>query len=266
MNHMLAGSNLGLITTRSIEISKGWEHVLISKNLIQHHTVSNKEVNYLFPLYIYPIDDPKNFVAARKPNLNRDFVSTLAAAINFDFTPDRPGEHKTTFGPEDIFHYLYAVLHSPEYRRRYADFLKSDFPRIPLTSDPDLFIEITGLGQRLVALHLMEVEGNGAPIFPITGTNHVEKVCYTPCTSAVPGRVWINSEQYFEGVTSATWDFSIGGYRSAEKWLTDRKGLILSFDDISHYRRLSAALAETQRIMVCIDEAINAHGGWPLSQ
>ena len=125
------------------------------------------------------------------------------------------GDLAATFGPEDVFHYIYAVLHSPEYRRRYADFLKSDFPRIPLTGDRALFAVLAGLGQPLVALHLMETEGTDLPAFPRTGDNRVDKARYTPPSStAEPGRVWINRDQYFEGVEPETWEFAIGGYSS----------------------------------------------------
>ena len=110
----------------------------------------------------------------------------------------------------------------------------------------------------------MEAEGEDAPAFPTAGSNRIERVRYAPPKGAVPGRVWINGGQCFEGVAPETWAFSIGGYRPAEKWLKDRKGRALSFDDIARYRRLCAALAETPRLMARIDEAIGAHGGWPL--
>ena len=156
------------------------------------------------------------------------------------------------------------MLHSPEYRRRYADFLKSDFPRVPLTSNRALFTALVGLGQRLASLHLMETDGADQPAFPIAGNNQVSKLRYAPPASSAPGRVFINRIQYFEGVTPETWAFTIGGYRPAEKWLKDRKDRVLAFDDITHYRRLCAALAETPRIMARIDDQIESHGDWPL--
>ncbi len=258
MRHMLAGPNLGLSTPRATEIAGGWEHVFVSRTLTQHHTVSLKEVNYLFPLYIYG-------KGMRKANLDREFVAQIASAVGLAFLPDGAGDFTATFGPKDVFRYIYAVLHSPEYRRRYADFLKSDFPRIPLTGDRALFAALAGLGKRLAALHLMEAEGEAAPAFPCTGSNLVSKIRYAPPNGGLPGRVWINPEQYFEGVAPETWAFAIGGYRPAEKWLKDRKGRVLSFDDIARYRRICAALAETPRIMTRIDREIDARGGWPLA-
>ena len=258
MRHMLAGPNVGLSTTRSTEIAGGWEHAFVSRTLTQHHTVSLKEVNYLFPLYTYG-------KGMRKANLDQEFVAKIASAIGLEFLSEGGGNLTAKFGPEDVFHYIYAVLHSPEYRRRYADFLKSDFPRIPLSDDLALFAALAGLGKRLASLHLMEAEGKDMPAFPRKGDNRISKIHYAPPTDVLPGRAWINSKQYFAGVAPETWDFAIGGYRPAEKWLKDRKGRVLSFDDITHYRRICAALAETPCIMARIDREIEARGGWPLA-
>ena len=265
MFHMLAGPNLGLSTTRSREISAGWEHTFVSRHLMQHHAVSLKEVNYLFPLYVYPAVTPAKVGGDREPNLDREFVKEFGSRIGLAFIPDGAGDLETEFGPEDVFHYIYAVLHSPEYRRRYADFLKSDFPRVPFTQDRQRFAAVVALGRRLAALHLMDAEGDAVPAFPIAGRNRVERPRYAPPSDKLPGRVWINRDQYFEGVEPGTWAFAIGGYRPAEKWLKDRKGRTLSFDDIAHYRRICAALAETPRIMARIDREIDARGGWPLT-
>jgi REP element-mobilizing transposase RayT len=170
-----------------------------------------------------------------------------------------------TFGPEDIFDYMYAVFHSPTYRSRYAEFLKIDFPRLPLTSKLELFRELCALGEELVGLHLMEKH---APIFtkyPVAGDNRVEKVRYTePGQGAPTGRVWINKEQYFDNVPPEVWEFHIGGYQVCEKWLKDRKGRQLSYDDLTHYQHIVSALAETIRIMAEIDKTINTHGAWPI--
>ena len=167
MQHMLAGRNLGLSTTRSTEIAGGWEHVFVSRDIIQHHTVSLKEVNYLFPLYTHL---PEAF-DQREPNLDLNFRSAFAAAVNLDFIFEGTGDLTATFGPEDILHYLHAVLHSPEYRRRYADFLKSDFPRLPLPGSLDLFRELAHLGGELVALHLLESSALDTPHTEFFGDN-----------------------------------------------------------------------------------------------
>jgi len=169
------------------------------------------------------------------------------------------GHGHGTFGPEDVFHYLYAVLHSPTYRTRYAEFLKIDFPRIPLTSSLDLFRTLCDLGAELVALHLLKsplVEDSPAT-YPETGSDVVEAVRY----DAAHERVYINKTQYFGGIGQALYEFHVGGYQVLSKWLKDRKGRTLSYEDIRHYRQVAAALMHTRRLMSEIDAAIP---GWPL--
>ena len=266
MQHMLAGTNIGLSTTRATEIAGGWEHVFVSRNLVQHHTVSIKEINYLFPLYRYTENTSTVAIGEeRLPNIDADFINSLSATFGLKFILEGVGDLKNTFGPEDVFSYIYSILHSPKYRQRFADFLKSDFPRIPMTNDIALFKSLVGFGNRLIAVHLMDVEGENKPHFPETGKNVVERVRYSRKEGQSKGKVWINAKQYFSGVQPETWTFTIGGYKPAEKWLKDRKGLVLSFEDITHYQRICAALAETRQVMGSIDEQINSHGGWPLS-
>ena len=223
-----------------------------------------RKSNYLFPLYTFPPEALANTVNPREPNLDAKFTRAFASAVGLDFITDGAGDRTSTFGPEDIFRYIYAVLHSPEYRRRYADFLKSDFPRIPLPAHRAVFSALIIPGARLVSLHLMEADNRRiAPAFPRTGSNQVDQVRYAPPSSGLPGCVWINREQYFESVEPEIWASTIGGYRPAEKWLKDRQGRTLSEDDINHYRKIVAGLAETRRLMAEIDETIGQHGGWP---
>ena len=263
MRHMLSGPNVGLSTTRGTEIAGGWEHVFVSNSLIQHHTVSLKEVNYLFPLYIYPTEGQEHVGLAREPNLAKDLIEAMGSSLGLEFISEGLGNLQESFGPDDVFNYIYAVLHSTQYRRRYADFLKSDFPRVPLTGDRALFAALVALGKRLTDLHLMESEGHDSPAFPMVGDNRVDKVRYAPPKNGTLGQVFINRDQHFKGVTPETWEFTIGGYRPAEKWLKDRKGRVLSDDDIEHYRKIVAALADTQCLMDKTDELIEQHGGWP---
>ncbi|GAC1406363.1 MAG: hypothetical protein NVSMB49_25930 [Ktedonobacteraceae bacterium] len=187
------------------------------------------------------------------------------------FVPDGRGDLHETFGPEDVFAYMYAVFHAPTYRARYAEFLKIDFPRLPLTSNVELFRVLCGLGQRLVSLHLMEAFSKTVvPNFPVKGNDMVEKVEYQEPGDANGqmashhGRVYINKTQYFDGVPSDVWAFSVGGYQVCHKWLKDRKGRTLTFADRQHYQRIVGALAETMHIMEQVDETIEEHGGWPL--
>ena len=259
MRHMLAEFNLSLGTVRNRQIDSDWQHVFVSSTLSTHHTVSVKEVNHFFPLYLYPTDEEQERGIEVRPNLDKGFVDAVGEATGLTFKPDGPGDLEATFGPQDVFHYIYGILHSPGYRTRYADFLKSDFPRIPLTQNQELFTQLIALGRRLTELHLMKAEPETQPTFPIEGTLRVD----TPRFNEL-GQVAINRDQHFEGVSQSTWEFTIGGYRPAEKWLKDRKGRTLSADDVRHYMKMCGALAETQELMAEIDKVIGDAGGWPL--
>ncbi|MDD5722803.1 MAG: N-6 DNA methylase [Syntrophales bacterium] len=223
----------------------------------------------LFPLYLYPSDVSENtsfenIAEGRKPNLAAKFIESTAAQLNIKFISDGKGDRTKTFGPEDIFHYMYGVFHSPTYRSRYAEFLKIDFPRLPLTSSPQLFRKLCSIGNELVALHLMEKHGKKITGYPIAGDSSVEAVRYTEPQADTKGRVWINTTQYFEGIPKEVWEFHVGGFQICNKWLKDRKGRKLTYDDLTHYQQIVSALSETIRLMKNIDETINASGGWPI--
>ena len=277
MSHMLRGKNVGLCTTRSVEIGGGFEHVFCSQYMIQHHSVSLKEVNYLFPTYLYPLDQKQKHAQARldvelshwppgkdgrRPNFNAEFVADLERRLGLSFVPDGKGDLKKTFGPEDVFHYAYAVFHSPTYRSRYAESLKTDFARLPLTGDKKLFARLSKLGAELTAMHLLEKVPASSVRYPRQGDSVVQRVDYKPPTSESPGRVSINDRQYFDKVPPEVFAFHVGGYQVCEKWLKDRKGRSLSYDDIEHYRKMTEAVRQTLRVMEEIDQAIP---GWPLT-
>jgi hypothetical protein len=263
-------SNLALATTRSTEIGS-FEHVLCSRWPLDHHSVSLKEVNYMFPLYIYPDGSAQQgslmSTTQRRPNIAEGFVTALIGQLQLEWRADERGDLKETVGPEDIFAYIYSILWAPSFRKRYVEFLKSDFPRIPLTSDRDLFARLTKRGLELVALHLLESPTLSRVItrYQQPGNHLVEKVRYVEANPKVGikvGRVHINAQQYFEGVPKEVWEFHIGGYQVCEKWLKDRKGRKLSSDDIDHYQKIVVALHETIRVMREIDALIP---GWPLA-
>ncbi len=275
MRHMLGKDNVALSTIRSVEIGRGWEHVFCSNTLIGHHTVSVKEVNYLLPVYLYPTQEHANVQdnlllldtepwplsdKGRRPNLSPEFVADMVKQLGMKFITDGKGDLQSTFGPEDVFHYIYALFHSPTYRARYAEFLKIDFPRVPLTSNPELFRTLAALGEELVSLHLMESPALNSLLtsFPVAGTDEVAKVEYFD----IQKRVKINNDQYFEGVEPEVWEFHIGGYQVLQKWLKDRKGRKLTWEDQQHYQRIVVALTETMRLMKEIDETIPS---WPIA-
>lgn len=271
MHHMLAGENLGLITTR--QTRDKWD-VHVSRNICGHKTCSAYDINTLFPLYLYPtgegLFEDRPWPAGRdgrRPNLDPVFVEEFAGRLGLEFVSDGTGDLESTFGPEDIFHYAYAVFHCPTYRERYAEFLKIDFPRLPLTGDRDLFVRLCGLGGELVGLHLLEAVPEPTATYPQAGENVITRKgtkaspMYAPPTDEHPGRVYVNDEQYFENVLPEVWEFHVGGYQVCRKWLKDRHGRTLSHDDVEHYRKTTEALRRTIRLMGEIDEAIPS---WPI--
>ena len=197
------------------------------------------------------------------------------------FVSEGKGDLRDTFGPEDILHYIYAVFHSPTYRERYDQFLRSDFPRVPIPDTPDMFRALVSVGQRLTDAHLMNSSAPGpSPIgFPVTGDNIIEKAhprYYAPGekppgvkSPLERGRVYISKSnrrsgkrgQYFDGVTPEIWEFRIGGYQPMRKWLQDRQGRALTFDDLGHYRRIASAIQDTIQLMQEADTAITQNGG-----
>ena len=262
MRHMLAGENLGFITSRMTK-GESFHHVLVTKTISEVILLSPNTSNnaFVFPLYQYLKEGEMEFEGGkRRPNLNQEFVTAFSQKLGLEFIQDGKGNLEQTFGPEDIFNYAYAVFHSPTYRTRYAEFLKIDFPYLPLTSNKELFKALVGKGAELVALHLMESPAlnNLITRYPVSGSDAVEKVRYDENGQ----RVYINQTQYFEGVPPEVWNFHIGGYQVCEKWLKDRKGRKLSLNERIHYQQVIVALKETIRLMAEIDRLIPE---WPLA-
>jgi type I restriction-modification system DNA methylase subunit len=264
MHHMLAGENYSLISARSNK-SQDMDHFFCTKNIMETKCGERTTQSCLFPLYLYPEADKDNLFEdsdwpagkdGRIPNLSREFVEEFAKSVKLEFVSDGVGDLKKTFGPEDMLDYIYGAFHSPEYRRRYAEFLKIDFPRVPWPKGKTIFRKVCRVGGELVKLHLMEAEvlqdERKRPGFPNEGDGVVEKgypKYVAQGDAPEKGKVYINKEQYFEGVRPDVWEFHIGGYQVCEKWLKDRRGRKLSYDDISHYQKIVVALGETIRLM-----------------
>ena len=285
MRHMLAGTNLGLVFMRQVALHDAYSHFAVSRAMVDNRAFySSRGIMSFAPLYTYPseqeITQGLYKPGERQPNLSSEFIKTVEQAIRLTYVRDGRGDLQTTFGPEDAFHYIYAVFHSPMYRERYNQFLRVDFPCVPLTDDIELFRALADLGGQLKDVHLMDSPRlNQTEVnFPVVGDNVIEKdhpKYYNP--GDVPtgekcpveqGRVYISKTasrsgkqgQYFEGIPPDVWDFRIGGYQPLDKWLKDRRGRTLSFDDLDHYRRIAAALTETIRLMAEVDEAIIESG------
>jgi len=272
MQHLLR-PNLALCIGRAGLVTSGEWDLIFSANHICDHNLFYRGSSLNFPLYFYEggkkgkRDGSKTMMLAlfespsehqtRRPNLTRAFLKALAEKLKLPQT--EPHGLPEGITPEDIFHYAYAVFHSRTYRTRYAEFLKTDFPRLPLTSDLKLFRAVAGKGAELVALHLMESPKLNDLIteWSVKGSDIVEKVQYTDTDN----RVWINLTQYFGGVPKNVWEFHIGGYQVCEKWLKDRKGRKLSYDDTQHYQKIVVALKGTIRLMAETDALIP---NWPI--
>lgn len=274
MRNMLNDHNLAICFMRNSR-EQIVTNFFAANYIVDKTILSSADNANVAPLYIYPdiqaqntlftFNDASSTSVVRAPNFAPTFTEQFANQLGMNFTPEGKGDLKRTFGSGAVFSYMYAVFHSPTYRQRYTEFLKKGFPRLPLTSNADLFRDLCPLGDRLVELHLMKTYGEHMPRYPEPGSNIVEKVAYTQQTNNTEhDRVWINRTQYFDNVPAEVWEFRIGGYQVCYKWLKDRKGRTLTFDDIKHYQRIVGALAETIRLMEQIDEVIDEHGGWPI--
>ena len=304
MDNFLEGKdNLAMIAARIVN-GETPQHEFVSRLPVEKIFLSAKTSNnaFVFPLYLYLEENSLLLFSGqpRKSNLSWKFINLLLSITNLEFVEDGRGDISSTIGPEDIFHYMYAVFHSPTYRERYAEFLKIDFPRLPLTSDVELFRALCSLGADLVALHLVEDEYDAAswndpaltpslspqgrgesPLrTPITafveGVNGVTMGAFSKSKVYEDGKVYLDTSlgeesSYFDGVPEDVWNFHIGGYQVLYKWLYDRSsssrnnttGRTLTPEDIEHYQKIVVALQETMRLMAEIDEVIEEHGGWP---
>ncbi|MBN1618546.1 N-6 DNA methylase [Candidatus Dojkabacteria bacterium] len=259
----IKGDNLAFIISRQ-QSTFDFQHILITNTITERCSISlqTKETGYVFPLYLYnETNGQESFGEAkeRTPNLNGVLVSQISKLLGLVFTNEKEAA-QDTFAPIDLFDYIYAVLNSKAYRTKYKEFCKIDFPRVPYPKDPVTFWKLVKLGEELRKIHLMESPNTERYItqYPVDGDNIVSKI------TAVPGndphlradilRAYINETQYFDNVPELAWNFYIGGYQPAQKWLKDRKGRKLEYDDILHYQKIIVALTETDRLMREIDK------------
>ena len=284
---MLNAPNRALISCRQRSVQDMWCQVFSTPHIIESTAISNKtkEINYLFPLWLvgeWPNTETRaNIDPAFAAGVTSLTQGSLNSGLAYRDHPaarrtiwDGRGDLRADYGPQDLFDWIYAVLHSESYRERYAEFLKSDFARVPLPQSTRLFRTLAGHGRELVELHLLESPTRDKFISNYTGPRDPEvgRVGWSN------GIVWLDAGKTsareghratkpgtigFKGVPEQVWDFPIGGYQVCHKWLKDRKGRTLSEEDIAHYQKIVVALNETIRIMAEIDEVIDAHGGWP---
>ncbi len=270
MKHMLHQSNTGFITARSNK-SESCDHFFITDKPIETKCGERTTQSALFPLYLYHEEDNQTELLgaqetpSRTPNFDPEIVSAIAKAIGLTFTNEKSDE-AGTFAPIDTLDYIYAVLHSPTYRETYKEFLKIDFPRVPYPSDADTFWQLVALGGELRQIHLLESPKLAAQIkalslgYPIGGDNSVTRKMTKTSVGFEPdeadtsiGKVWLNNTQYFTNVPLVAWEFYIGGYQPAQKWLKDRREHTLDHHDIKHYLNIIASLSLTNELMQQID-------------
>lgn len=241
---LMLRDNIALITNR--QVNSQFRHTFCAESIVNDCAISSetRERSYVFPLYIYPNDEEPNLLSgltepnSREANIKTNLLAGLDKAYAGESTP------------EDIFHYVYAILYSETYRTKYAEFLRIDFPRIPLTKDYDLFKKLAVFGKHLVDLHLFKSRELDPPVarFQSKGDNKVARVHFDS------GKVYINDNQYFENVSLEVWKYYVGGYQVCEKWLKDRKGRTLSAEEIKHYCKVVTAIKGTVEIQKQIDQ------------
>lgn len=245
--------NVGLLVPR--QVSSNFKHIFVSKFPTDSNLTSTAKKfgsAPIFPLYLYPETNAQQTIdqtTERTPNLNIEVVNQIAEKLGLRFTNEKEAD-ENTFAPIDILDYIYAILHSPTYREKYKEFLKIDFPRVPFPRNKETFWQLVKLGGEIRQIHLLESPTVEKYItqYPIDGNNEVSKPKYEN------GKVYINETQYFDNVPEVAWNFFIGGYQPAQKWLKDRKGRKLEFEDILHYQKIIVALTETDRLMKEIDK------------
>ncbi|GIM61106.1 DNA methyltransferase [Capnocytophaga canis] len=252
MKHFLyEEKNLGLCLMRSLVNTNELKSVFVTDNIIDKNLYGFQ--TYVFPLYLY-VESKGVFAGQveRVANFNKAVVQKIEALLS-DITKGK------SLQPLQLFDYVYAVLHHPTYRERYKEFLKIDFPKIPYPN-AETFVQMVSLGKQLRELHLLESSCLDNPIvtYPIAGDNCIEKPYITNVSpsEATSLRVYINDTQYFDNVPLSAWEFYIGGYQPAQKWLKDRKGHVLDFDDILHYQKMILALEKTAELMTKIDQIV----------
>ncbi|MBR1255191.1 hypothetical protein JQ634_15960 [Bradyrhizobium sp. AUGA SZCCT0240] len=258
---MNEGKNLALVATRQVTRPQ-FEHAFVSRYMIEIKACSHDRNTQIFPLFLRESGDELKLSSGVRPNLNLAILAKLAGMLGLRLnsaTRELGKDNELT--PLRMFFFAYSILYCPSYRDRYFEFLRSDFPRLPLLENLPLFHSLVGFGADLVALHLLESPKVREPLTEFVGSrsHEVEKASWSMST------VWVDKAQTtgFSGVPESVWNFHIGGYRVCEKWLKDRKGRVLSKSDIAHYQKILVALSETVRLMTEIDDVIEEHGGWP---
>ena len=258
----MTSKNIGLCLIRR-DRGKILTTPIVTKFITDKCISSTLDNANIFPVYTYVNSDTQKSLSEQSdhfPNFNPEIIQKICELLDLTFAPEKE-QSDNVFAPIDILDYIYAVLYSPSYREKYKEFLKIDFPRVPYPKDTETFWKLVKLGEDLRQIHLLETEVVEHPIttYPQDGDNQVrrrivQKDWELDNTDNRFGKVWINDQQYFDQIPLTVWEFYIGGYQPAQKWLKDRSGRTLSFEDILHYQKIIVALSETDRLMKEIDK------------
>jgi len=185
----------------------------------------------------------------KRPNFTNEFQNFLT------------NKYEIHFSPEQILGYIYAILHSNNYRAKYAEFLKIDYPKIPFTEDTKLFEKLSYLGSELIEKHdftkiptedecknLGNYKGEGNDIVLKTELK-IEKI-----DNETKYKLYINKTQYFETVTEEIYNFQIGGYQVLDKYLKDRKNIKLDLNEVENIENIVKVISFTINQMKLIEK------------
>ena len=262
MRHFVDHDNVGIVAPRNCKGANGFQHGMVSKHIVD--VASGDKYSgigtFFFPLWVYTELKKGAGEYVRQANFRKEAAEAFAKRMGMTYSEGGKGKMADIVAPEALFDYIYAILHRPSYRKRFAEFLRIDFPRIPPAANKAEFRRIAGLGRKLRELHLLEPLLLKNPGFPFSGgdkkkgAGEVGSVRFAEGATGVRGRVYINAKSYFASVPRVAWEYCIGGYYPAQKWLKDRKGRTLSYDEQEHYRRMLAALARSAALVKKLDE------------
>jgi type I restriction-modification system DNA methylase subunit len=232
MDHYRVGENIGLLTSKAFNDLE-FAHAFVTRHqseaIFLSGTSGSNAMN--FPLWLFSVGSFED----RRPNLDGRLMRRLEKILGLSPLP------------EQVFDYIYAVLHSPTYRTRYSQPLSIAYPHIPYPPSSEVFRHVAEKGEILRRIHLMEPTAIAEAPYLFTGEGN--DVVAPGYPKFADGRVYINPNQGFDGVPDVAWSFVIGGYQPAQKWLKDRRGRVLSWDDVGHYQKIVKILSETNRIM-----------------
>jgi hypothetical protein len=249
MDVWCAPGNWGLITRRQMLPNQPCNFIWASDQVVLDGILrsDNRGNEYLFPIYriVQGIgDESGETTSGRVANFSNTTVLQLSRQWSLTWQPWGVGDLETTWGPEDLGHYLYALLHAETYQVAYAGSLRSGFPPIVFPRNRSLFESMSRCGKRLLDCHLRV--GRSAPSDGRAASDD-GKIWRVqprfPCYEQ--GAIWTGPGEEIARVSEAVWEFRAGTHQVAKKWLADRRGRPLTDGDRADYERILAEIEET---------------------